>query len=118
MTLFEADKPDIETAQLYADDVCETAGSNSNACYFARQQANTRCYRTLGVVDCYLSDQPFSTTGIPRSNVQPIDKRPRFTAVEAVRTSAPVERETAAKEEGAETEATDTGPVTPAPTGS
>jgi hypothetical protein len=70
--------PDVaDNADGHAAKICHAAGEDSSACGHARVQAMTRCYRTIGVVNCYTSEDPFGTTGTARGIVQPIDGRPR-----------------------------------------
>lgn len=65
------------TAEGHAEKVCAIAGADSSACGHAKVQAVTRCYRTIGVVNCYTSEDPFGTTGTARGIVQPVDGRRR-----------------------------------------
>ena len=68
--------PDVDdNAMGHAEKVCHVAGENSDACGHAKVQAMTRCYRTLGVVNCYTSEDPFGTTGTARGIVRPVDGR-------------------------------------------
>ncbi len=68
--------PDFEDSALgHAEKVCHGAGVRSDACGHAKVQVMTRCYRTLGTVNCYTSEDPFGTTGTARGIVRPIDKR-------------------------------------------
>jgi len=72
---FFPEEPPVNTPQQYAEQICATAGADSEACERTRVQAMTRCYRTLGTVDCYTSEDPFGTNGSARSFVTPIDRR-------------------------------------------
>lgn len=68
--------PDVpDNALGHAEKVCHIAGENSDACEQVRVQAQTRCFRTIGVVNCYTSEDPFGTTGTARGIVQPVDGR-------------------------------------------
>lgn len=64
-----------DNALGHAGKVCHVAGEASDACSHAQVQVETRCYRTLGTVDCYTSEDPFGSTGTARGIVRPIDKR-------------------------------------------
>ena len=72
---FKSEPEVADNARGYAERVCHTAGEDSEACDNAKTQAMTRCFRTLGRVDCYTSEDPFGTTGTARGIVRPIDGR-------------------------------------------
>lgn len=72
---FFSEEPPTNNSQQYADRICGAAGADSEACERTRVQTMTRCYRTLGTVDCYTSEDPFGTNGSARSFVIPIDRR-------------------------------------------
>jgi hypothetical protein len=74
--LFDSEPPQVETAVLYAEDVCDEAGDNSQSCADAQRQVNVRCFRTLGTVDCYESEAPFGPSHNGRAFARPIDGRP------------------------------------------
>lgn len=71
--LFEEPAP-VTTAD-YAEKVCKTAGAESQSCNEASQQTALRCYRTIGTVDCYLSEDPFQTNATGRFFTTPVDGR-------------------------------------------
>lgn len=69
------DEPPPITATDYVADVCESAGTDSQSCRDAGQLLALRCFRTIGTVDCYLSENPFATSTSGRFFVTPIDRR-------------------------------------------
>lgn len=70
-----ADSGPVDTDRQYAARVCEGAGSTSLACDDARRQINLRCYPTIGVVDCYDSDDPYGVGTTGRVTVKTVDRR-------------------------------------------
>ena len=76
MDLFREPTPQVDTAIRYADEICSEAGRKSQSCADARRQASLRCYRTIGEVNCYTSEDPFQSSGTERSITLPVDRRP------------------------------------------
>ena len=72
---FGSDPPQGDNAFGHAAMVCQKAGGDSQSCLNARTVARSRCYRTMGTVDCYTSEDPFGTNDDARAFVLPIDKR-------------------------------------------
>ncbi|MDF1719937.1 MAG: hypothetical protein P1U65_04610 [Minwuia sp.] len=68
--------PRTATEVTYAKEVCDEAGPQARACDDARRQMDLRCYRTLGTVDCYRTDDPFGMSERDRAALAPIDRRP------------------------------------------
>ncbi|WP_417519063.1 hypothetical protein [Minwuia sp.] len=65
--------PVLNTPVAYAAHVCDVAGPEATACVNATTQASMKCYRTLGRVNCFLSDDPFGTNSSARSLTVPVD---------------------------------------------
>lgn len=72
--LFQEDPP--LTKVDYVEDVCEKTGTNSQACLDASRQTALHCFRTIGTVDCYVSEDPFGNNDTGRFFVTPIDGKP------------------------------------------
>lgn len=70
------EKTPVLTDKIYAQRICNEAGSTSLACYNAKQQVNLRCYRTIGHADCYNEPDPYDVQRTGRTFVRTVDGRP------------------------------------------
>ena len=69
------DTPRTATELQYAKEVCEQAGRQSRACIDARHQMDLQCFRTIGTVDCYRTNDPFGNAYKERSTIAALDRR-------------------------------------------